>query len=302
MDNIAIMRAFVAVAEEGSFAAAARRLGTTPQLVSKYVQALEADMGVTLLNRTTRKVSRTELGNSFFARCVTLLEDFDDMRDQARQAHVVPRGLLTISAPVTFGEMFMSDALADFSARYPEIRFKVLFSDQFVDLTAQQIDVAIRIGNLENSALIARKITETKRILCASPEYLARAGHPKSVHDLAAHQCIFDTNNQAGNQWNFLRNGMIESVRVSGTFTVNSATAAIDLAKHGGGIIKTPDIFVGRELASGALVELDVDGVSETAGVYAVFHGARKPAAKIRSFVDALSVSLPALIENGSAR
>lgn len=299
MDNIAIIRSFVAVVEEGSFAAAARRLGSTPQLVSKYVQALEADLGVTLLNRTTRKVSRTELGNSFFARCVTLLEDFDDMRDQARQAHVVPRGLLTISAPVTFGEMFLSNAMADFSAKFPEIRFKILFSDQFVDLTAQQIDVAIRIGNLESSALIARKISETKRILCASPDYLARAGRPRSIDELTAHQCIFDTNNQTGSQWNFLRNGVYESVRVSGTFTVNSATAAIDLAKSGGGIIKTPDIFVGRELASGALVEIDVDGVSETAGVYAVFHGARKPAAKIRTFVDFLSTSLPPLIKGG---
>lgn len=292
MDSITKMRAFVAVAEEGSFAAAARRLGITPQLLSKYVQSLETDLGAVLLNRTTRKVNRTELGNLFFSRCVTLLEDYDDMRDQARQAHVMPRGLLTVSAPVTFGEIFLSDILSVFSEKYPEIRFDIQFTDKFVDLMAQRIDVAIRIGNLESSSLIAKKLATTERIMCASPEYLERAGRPKTINDLARHECIFDTNNQSGRQWNFLRNGQVQSVRVAGTFTVNSATAAIDLAKNGVGIIKTPDIFVGKELASGELMRIDVDGASETAGVYAVFHSARRPAAKIRAFVDFLGGAL----------
>lgn len=292
MDNIALMRAFVAVVEEGSFAGAARRLGATPQLVSKYVQALEDDVGVALLNRTTRKVNKTEVGADFFARCVTLLEDFDDMRDNARQAHIVPHGVLNISAPVTFGEIYLADTLSAFSQRYPEIRCNIQFTDRFVDLMAENIDVAIRIGTLENSTLIARKIATTERIICASPSYLAHAGSPQRVEDLERHECILDTNNQPAQQWNFTQNGVTRGVTVSGRFTVNSARAAIDLAKNGAGIIKCPDIFVRRELDTGALVRIDLEGKSQTAGVYAVFHSARKPAAKIKAFVDFLSGSL----------
>ena len=292
MDSITNLRTFVAVAEEGSFAAAARKLGVTPQLVSKYIQALEAELGVALLTRTTRKVNKTELGQAYYSRCVSLLEDFDDMRDFVRNEHIEPRGVLNVTAPVTFGEIYLADALSAFSKTYPEISFRIQFTDAFVDLMADKIDVAIRIGNLKNSALIARKIATAKRIICASPDYLKETQLPIVPEDLSKHECILDTNFHQPNQWNFIRDGIPYTVPVSGKFTVNSATAAIGLGRNNAGILMCPEIFVQDELASGALVQIELGNKSEDAGVYAIFHSARKPAAKIRAFVDFMKVHL----------
>ena len=280
----------MAVVEEGSFASAARKLGTTPQLVSKYIQALEADLGVSLLTRTTRKVNKTELGQFYYSRSVTLLEDYDDMRDQVRSEHIEPRGVLHVTVPVTFGEIFFSDALLALSEAYPEIMFKIQLTDEFVDLMANNIDVAIRIGNLTSSALIARKIASTKRIICASPSYLERAGLPSIPEDIAHHECILDTNFQAPEVWSFTRDGIPFTVKVSGKFTVNSATAAIRLGKRGAGILRCPDIFVQNELATGALVKILLKEQTEDAGIYAIFHKSHKPAAKIRAFVEFMKV------------
>jgi len=292
MDSISNLRTFVAVAEEGSFAAAARRLGVTPQLVSKYIMALEADLGVSLLNRTTRKVNKTEIGLAYYSRCVALLEEFDDMRDFVRNEHAHPGGVLNVSLPVTFGEIYFADALSALSATYPDIKFRAQFTDTFVDLMAEKVDVAIRIGNLKSSVLIARKIATTKLIVCASPDYLAREGLPIVPNDLSEHECILDTNSQQPDQWKFTRDDVPFSVSVSGKFTVNSATAAIGLGINGVGVLICPDIFVQDELASGALVQIELGSESEDTGIYAVFHNARKPAAKIRAFVDFMKAHL----------
>jgi len=286
MDRFKMMKAYVTVVEEGSFVAASKRLHTTPQLISKYVLALEKDLGVTLLNRTTRSINRTEVGDSFFKKCVTLIEDYEVLVADVRQENTEPRGHLRISVPVTFAEIFMGEVLADFAKLYPDISVNMRLTDRYVDLLEENIDVAIRLGQLESSTLVARKIANTRLCCCASHTYLETAGWPKTPGDLHGHDCIIDTNLEVPDRWSFMRNGQEEIVPVSGRLTVNSATTAIDLARRGSGIVKCPDLFVQKDLAAGKLVSVFDENVLTESGLFAVFHQARRPAAKIRVFID----------------
>lgn len=286
MDTFSMIKAFVAVVEEGSFVGASKRLRTTPQLVSKYVQMLEAELGVTLLNRTTRKVSRTEIGHAFFEKSAHLLEDYDTLLADIRQEHTEPRGHLRITVPVTFAEIYMSEIITEFSKLYPDITVNMRLTDRFVDLLDDNIDVAIRIGRVEQSALVVREIARTQVICCAAPSYLEHAGTPGTPLDLKDHACIVDTNLEPPERWLFDRPNGPEAIHISGKLTVNSATAAINLARCGAGIVKCPDLFVAKDLASGTLVKLFGEGSGNAAGLYALFHPARRPAAKIRVFID----------------
>ncbi|MDC0739543.1 LysR family transcriptional regulator [Cognatishimia sp. SS12] len=286
MDHLATMRAFVAVAEEGSFVAAAKRLGITPQLVSKHVQALESELGVRLLNRTTRSVSRTEIGDRFARRCATLLDDFEDIVTEVRDEHSQPRGHLRITVPVTFAEIYMAPILVKFSALYPDITVNMRLSDDFSDLLEESVDIALRIGKLNDSSMIVRKIVDTKSVLCAAPSYLEKAGIPKRPQDLEAHDCIVDTNRRAPDRWTFSDQGKLQTVTISGRYTVNSATASIELGKAGAGILICPDLFAQRDLAAGHLVQVLPNMTTEGSGLYALFHSARHSAAKTRVFID----------------
>ncbi len=286
MDNIALIRTFAMVVEEGSFVAAANRLRITPQLVSKYVKALEDDLGVTLLNRTTRKISRTEAGHTFFLRCLQLVEDFDDMRAEVRQEHTEPRGHLRITVPVTFGQLYMVDAISAFAQVFPQVTIEMETTDRFVNLLEENIDVAVRIGDLPNSSLVARRMTSTDQVICASPAYLERAGVPARPEDLSDHVCVLDTNLPMAEKWILPGPDGLVTVDVSGSFTVNSASAAIGLGLRGTGIIYSPRLFVLKELLAGDLIEIFPEAKSQPKGVYALFHENRRPATKNRVFID----------------
>jgi len=286
MDYLVTMQTYLAVVEEGSFIAASQRLGITPQVVSKHIQALEKDLGVQLLNRTTRSLNQTEVGDRFARRCATFLDEFKDIISDVRKEHTEPRGILKLTVPVTFAEIYMSRILIEFSQIYPDISVEMRLCDDFSDLLDDNIDLALRIGKLTDSSVIAKKILDTKAIVCAAPSYLERAGRPKTPADIETLNCIIDTNRRTPRRWSFMFNGSLTTVAINGCYTVNSASAAIELGRAGGGVLMCPDIFIQKELQSGQLQPLFDQDATEGSGLYAMFHSTRYTAAKTRVFVD----------------
>lgn len=288
MDTLDQMRAFTAVVAAGSFTKAAERLETTPQLVSKYVKGLEDRLGTRLLNRTTRSMTLTEIGQAYHQRCLRLLDDFDELTAAVRQEQAVPQGLLRVSAPLTFGEQFLAPAIGEFLTGQPRVSVDLQLTDRYVNLVEDGIDVALRIGALQDSTLIARRLARIDFVTCAAPAYLARAGRPTAPADLSEHACIVDTNFRGGAHWPFQVDGRHESVRVSGSVRVNSAPAVRSLALRGLGVAMCPAFVVSDDLRAGRLEPLLQDHVALDLGLYAVYSEARHLSAKIRAFVDFL--------------
>ena len=292
MDSLEQMRAFAAVVAAGSFTAAAARLGTTPQLVSKYVQALEAGLGARLLNRTTRKVRLTETGRAYHPRCLRLLEDYDELRRAVGAAHGRPEGRLTITALVTFGEHVLTDLVHAYAAAYPAVDIELKLTDRYLDLVDAGIDVAVRIGSLADSSLVARRLGPAPLVCCAAPSYLAGKGEPGSPADLAEHACIVDTNFRSGEPWPFVVAGERRPVAVKGRFRVNSAAAVRRLALAGDGIALCPRFVVEEDLGAGRLTAILEPFTPSNLGLYAVYPATRHLAAKVRTFVDFLAARL----------
>lgn len=288
MDLIDGMRTFSQVVASGSFTRAAEQLGVSKKLVSKYVAELEAHLGVRLLHRTTRSLSLTEAGALYHARCIQLLEDLDTLEEALQTETAQPRGRLLISAPVTFGELHLVPLINAFRTSYPEISIELRLSDRYVSLVDEGFDLAIRIGDLEDSGLIARKLAPAPILLCAAPDYLARAGTPTHPDDLKNHACILDSNLRSGSNWHFLINGKKKSVAVSGSLTVNSARSARDFALLGCGIALCPTYVTAPDLEAGRLVPLLSEFNALDISIYAVYDSNRHLAPKVRAFVDFL--------------
>lgn len=286
MDRIDLMKAYVAVAETGSFTGAAQRLGMTPQLVSKYVRALEDQLDAQLFIRSTRNVRLTETGAAYLGKCLQLLEDFDELTAAVRQDHRAPQGKLTIAAPSTYGELFLADAIADFALAYPKVQIDLQLSDRYVSLLDEGIDVAIRIGHLEDSSFVASKIAQARLVYCASPEYLARHGTPRKPEDLRDHACIIDSNFRMGHSWPFSSPSGSEKVEVTGRLKANSAGAARRFALKDGGVLLSPEYVVGADIKDGRLSPILEHFWPESLGVYAVYLENRHLSAKVRVFVD----------------
>ncbi|MCX7645125.1 MAG: LysR family transcriptional regulator, partial [Rhodobacteraceae bacterium] len=244
MDLVDGLRVFVAAVEAGSFSAAGQRLGLSPKLASKYMAALEERLGAQLLHRTTRRLGMTAAGERLMARAPHWLDELDEMTAELREAGRGLSGTLRVSAPVTFGELFVQPMLRRFRAQHPDLVIDLRLSDRFVDLAAEGIDVAIRIGRLDNSALIARKLGQTSLLLVASPAHLDHAGRPETLGDLARHSCIRDTNLRGDGAWPLTAERQMHRVTVSGPFLVNSARLARDLAVAGEGVALCPDYMV----------------------------------------------------------
>lgn len=282
MSTIEWIRAFDAVVKTGGFTSAATMLNTTPQLVSKYVRALEDEFEVKLLHRTTRKVSLTEQGRTFQSQFTQLVEDFDSLKALARNEQEKPQGRLVISAPVTFSESFLVTMISQFTEQFPDVTVDIRLSDRYIDLVEEGIDVALRIGRMQDSNLIARKLTDLDIVICAHPDYLTQRGAPKSADDFKNHDCIVDTNFRFGSRWP-LRGG---SIPVDGRFRINSASAARQLALEGRGLLLTPRFVINDDLMTGALSEVMPGSVEPTLGLYAVYLERRLLAGRIRAFID----------------
>lgn len=256
MDIVDCLRSFVATAQTSSFTGAAERLGISNRLTSKYVAELETRIGTRLLQRTTRKVGLTPTGQDLLTRATTLLDELDDLLGSVRDESRGLSGVMRISAPVTFGEIYIKDLLQRFAAVHPDMIIDLRLNDAFVDLATNGIDLAFRIGMPETASLKARKLGVIKASVVASPAYLERHGLPKRPENLTEHACIIDTNRRDPSRWLF-REGKEEiAVTPRRRFLVNSARIARDWAVAGHGIIYCPDFVLTDDLEAGRLVRL----------------------------------------------
>jgi len=287
MDQLAEMRVFVRAIERGTFAGAAGDLGLTPSAVSKLIARLEARLGVRLVNRTTRKLSLTSEGETYFHSGQRLVEAMDGLEHEVAASAGRPRGLLRINTAVSFGVQHLAPALIEFQERYRDVRVSMSLTDRPVDMHAEQIDVAIRIGPLDDSSLMSRKITEIERVICASPQYVERFGAPQSCEELARHRCIvFSASGRA--RWPFkTADGGLEQVQITGTFASDSLACILQWALQGAGIARLPDFMAAAPIRSGALVPLLVDEHHPArTPAFAVFPPGTQKIPKVRAFLD----------------
>jgi DNA-binding transcriptional LysR family regulator len=288
VDRLDEINAFIAVADARSFTQAARRLDVSSAQVSKLVARLENRLGARLLNRTTRDVSLTDTGRAFLERARVIIDDFQSLESSVREEGG-PRGLLRISAPVTFGAAELTPALLAFAAAYPQVALDVSSSDRMVNLVEEGFDVAVRVGQLVDSSLVARKLAAVRMVTCAAPAYLARGGTPTRLEDLADHEAIIDTNLVDPALWRFGENGQPRDVRVQGRLRFSGAQACVAAGVAGFGVVRTPAFAAAAELRAGRLIALLCGFEPEQIYVHAVYPHARHLAPKVRAFVDFLA-------------
>lgn len=286
MDIVDGLRAFVSTAQTGSFTAAAEQLGISNRLTSKYVGELEARLGIRLFQRTTRKVGLPPAGETLLARAPVLLESLDDLLSDLSEESRGYSGTLRISAPVTFGEFYVAGMLGRFAQDHPDLTIDLRLSDRYVDMAAEGIDLAFRIGVSDTLSLKSRKLAEIGTYAVASPDYVARFGRPKTPADLVEHAIILDSNRRQSRRWSFWRDGVEEAVNLKGQFIVNSARASGELAVAGNGIAYTPAFSVRDQLDSGRLVTLLEEYTSATTQVSAVYLEGRALPKKTRALIE----------------
>lgn len=294
MDRLTGLRVYCAVVEAESFTAAANRLDMAKSMVTKHVGALEEHLGVRLLNRTTRRISRTEAGHAYFERCRELLAELDELDASVHEMVERPRGLLKVNAPVSFGIRHLGPAVAGFMALHPELRVELQVNDRVVDLLDEGFDVAIRVGRLNDSSLVARPLATTRLLLCASPAYLLEHGRPQSPADLAGHRCLSYSYASARDEWRFTGpDGGHASIRVAWALRANNGDVLREAAMQHQGIIRQPHFLVGADLHAGRLAQVLPEWDAGTLTVNAVYPHRRHLSAKVRAFVEHLAATLP---------
>ncbi len=288
MSQLEDMRIFVATVEAGSFTAASERLGLSKQFVSRRVMALEARLGVRLLNRTTRRLHVTELGREFHARALRILEDVSDAELAVSSRGGSPRGRLRVAAPMSFGTMHLGALLPAFLLRHPAVCVELDLNDRSVDLVGEGYDMAIRIGALEDSTLVARTLAPVRMVACCSPDYLQGRGAPATPAELDAHDCL-PYGHGKGVEWVFLENGRPRPVAVSGRLLANNGEIVRDAAIAALGIAWLPTFIVGEALRAGRLVAVLEAFAPPPRAAYAVYPRHRQASLAIRAFVDYLA-------------
>jgi DNA-binding transcriptional LysR family regulator len=293
MDRFKTMDSFVRVATVGSFSGAAKQLGTSRALVSLHITDLEKRLGARLLNRTTRCLTLTEVGARYLEFCQHTLSEINEQESSIAQLHKEPRGSLKVTAPKSFGTLYLSDALVSFSARYPSIRVSLILEDysfRAYDFVDHGLDVAVRLGDLPDSSLIARKISTLQWVVCAAPKYLARHGAPKTPTELGKHPCLahvnLDPNDRA---WRLHSGDNLISVKINGAFSSNSALALRKAALAGLGIGYLPLYCIEDDLKTGALRRLLPDYAPPQRSIYVVYPPAGKLPERVRTFVEFLA-------------
>ncbi|OAN52194.1 LysR family transcriptional regulator [Paramagnetospirillum marisnigri] len=285
------LQAFVKVAETGSFSEAARRLGLSKSMLSRQVSALEADLGVRLLHRTTRSLSPTEAGRAYLERCQRILADLEEANLQVSRLQAVPRGRLRVSAPLSFGIGHLAGVLPAFLERYPEIELDMNMTDRHVDLVEEGWDLAVRIGRLADSSLIARRLAPIRVMAAAAPAYLARKGVPHQPQDLAGHDCLTHGLSMTA-EWRFAaEDGRSVDVAVSGRFHADNGDVLRVMALSGLGVVLLPSFFMGDDIRAGRLVPVLEGFVPQGATLNAVYPHSRHLSPKVRAFVDHLAES-----------
>lgn len=291
MDKLNLMSSFIAVVEEGNFTAAAKRIGKTTALVSTHISQLEEILDVRLVTRSTRSIKLTSTGLSYYDEAKRVLDDIASLEAKVRQEHDSLVGEIRITAPTTFGELVLAPLFSNMISNNPQLQIDLSLNDRFVDIVAEGFDMAIRIGQLEDSALIARKISTTKMVLCASPEFLAKHGHPTSPEDLQKMPCIFDTNNR-NNYWSFGHGKQVLNIKPNSIMKVNSAVAAGKLASTGLGICSSPQFAVQNALDAGNLVTVLDDFNQTEIPINAIYSHRRHLSAKVTAILELLTTEV----------
>jgi DNA-binding transcriptional LysR family regulator len=293
MDRFKTMDSFVRVASTGSFSAAAKQLGMSRALVSLHVTDLEKRLGVRLLNRTTRSLTLTEAGTNYLEFCQRTLAEINEQELSITQLQKEPRGSLKVAAPKSFGTLHLSDAVISFSARYSDIQLSLILEDysfRAYDFVDQGLDVAVRLGDLPDSTLVARKIATLQWVVCAAPKYLARRGEPKTPADLGKHPCLahvnLDPNDHA---WRLHSSDHVISVKIAGAFSSNSALVLRKAALAGLGIGYLPLYCIENDLKTGTLRQLLPNYSPPQRPIYVVYPPASRVPERVRTFVDFLA-------------
>lgn len=287
MERSGEMEVFARVVQDGSFSAAARNLEITPSAVSKLIARLEARLGARLLVRTTRALTLTEEGQAYHDAALRILKELDDADQEVAGGAI--RGRLRVNATVPFGTMFIAPAIADFATLNPNLTIELNLTDDIVNLVAEKTDIAIRMGNLPDSSLVARKLGESRRVVCASPDYLARRGTPMSAAELEWHDCLTFNFRRARPSWPFLLDGREISQPVKGSILVNNGETLKQMALAGAGIARIGLFHVADDIAAGRLVPLlEKFNPGDLELVHAVYVGGGPLPHRVRAFIEYL--------------
>jgi DNA-binding transcriptional LysR family regulator len=288
-DIRAQMEAFVTTVDQGGLTAAARRKEVTPSAISKLITRLEDRLDARLLNRTTRKLSLTPEGERFYERCRAILAALQDAEEEVSRTRDRPRGRLRMTVFAAFGIHALVPALSRFQTRYPDVEIDLEVSDRIADLVAEGMDIAVRLGALHASTLVARKLCDVHRILCASPAYLARAGVPTTPADLKMHNCIVRSDLAVHSQWPFEGPSGREIVHVKGNMSANNGETLLQLALAGMGIVRIVDMAAGEALRKGELVPvLSGRHIAETVPLHALYPQGRHRAPRVSAMLQFL--------------
>jgi DNA-binding transcriptional LysR family regulator len=288
MDKLDAMNVLTRVVSSGSFAEAARRLGVTRSAISKAITQLEQELGVRLLDRTTRRVTPTEAGLAYYERCLAILAQISETEAQVSRLHDEPKGVLKVNGPMSFGTLYLGSAIADFMDRYRDLKVELTLSDRMIDPLEEGVDVTVRIGAMVDSSLIARRISTARVLLVASPEYLARNGMPKTPADLVGHKCLHYGHSTTVPRWPLTDNGTSITVPVAACLSSNNGDTLRDAALKGIGIARQPSFIVGSDIAAGRLVVVLPDFPPQDVTIHALYAPNRFLAAKSRVFIDFL--------------
>ncbi len=296
MDRFESMSTLLTVVEAGSLSAAARRLNTPLTTVSRKVSELETRLKTRLLNRSSRRIALTDAGRSYVAACKRILEDLGEAERAASGEYSAPRGDLMITAPIVFGRLHVLPIVIEFLRAYPDIDIRMGLADRIVNILEDHVDLAVRIGELPDSSLVARRVGSIRRVICARPSYFAERGTPKSPGNLGAHDCITFEGMTAPDAWTFTIGKSDASVAIRSRLSVNTAEAAVDAAKAGVGITRVLSYQVASALREGALVLALQDFEPAPLPVNLVHVGQRLLPLKLRAFLDFATPRLKAAL------
>jgi DNA-binding transcriptional LysR family regulator len=292
MDRLISMAVFVAAVEEGSLVGAARRFGLSPSMAGKHVSAIEEQLKVRLLQRSTRMLKLTDVGQAYYTRCKHILEAYEEANREAGDAHETVRGVLRVAAPTTFGAMHLGAVVARYLAAHPDVTVETMLSDRYVDLLAEGIDVAIRIGRLKDSDLVARRLAPCRMVFCAAPSFLARHGVPKSVERLRqAPRLAFSEAVSAGDWTLTDPDGNTHLIDGAVRLAANNMQMLLAAALAGAGVAYGPSFVFGEPIASGELDVLMADHKTPELAIHAVYPTKRHVSLKLRRFIEHLSAS-----------
>ncbi len=288
MDKWTEMQVFTEAVKRGGFSAAGRQLNLSPSAVSKLVSRLENRLGVRLFNRTTRTLNLTEGGQAFFKRCIEILEDVEDAETSITGFGHVPKGVLRINSTPGFVKHQLLPIMAEFQQLYPQLVVEFQLTGQSIDLIGEGVDLAIRLGILKNTSLVARKLGESHRVICASPLYLEAHGIPSTPIELLQHNCLRLSTSEVFNHWEFYSNKEEETIEVNGHFVTDNVDALYEYALLGGGIVRLSGFMVGEDIKAGRLVPMLQDYSIKKQQIHAVFPHRKYLPAKVRVLLDYL--------------